>query len=274
MQEPDATTNTREHKKRLSFSTGELPTVGRRQINKSLSTDCYTVSDIEDLRTTLPKLDSNNKLCGVHKVALCRCGQSKTYPLCDETHQVFNRETNSELKPLIINFVDNNMGNTEILGEESSQTKVKRKLRQSGGLEKKVLDGTTKDETKVVEGPSQTIEEIPNEPEQVAAPPQRKALPKPITDRKSITAVYTVEDVAQHRTREDCWMIIKGNVYNITEYFDYHPGGTRALLNFAGKDGTENVQFHSPKMMMLLDKYFYIGKLQHAENERGSCVIC
>jgi cytochrome b involved in lipid metabolism len=66
-------------------------------------------------------------------------------------------------------------------------------------------------------------------------------------------------------------MIIQGNVYDVTPYFDYHPGGHRALMNFAGKDGTENVEFHSPKMMELLDKYFYIGRLEGTKDY--SCVI-
>jgi len=44
-------------------------------------------------------------------------------------------------------------------------------------------------------------------------------------------------------------------------------------MNFAGKDGTENVEFHSSKMMFLLDKYFYIGKLQKDPSESGNCII-
>lgn len=47
-------------------------------------------------------------------------------------------------------------------------------------------------------------------------------------------------------------------------------GGHRALLKFAGKDGTENVQFHSSKMMKLLNNYFYIGKLYQENNNKCS----
>ena len=32
--------------------------------------------------------------------------------------------------------------------------------------------------------------------------------------------------------------MLKGNVYNITQYLDYHPGGVEELMKGAGKDCT------------------------------------
>jgi cytochrome b involved in lipid metabolism len=66
-------------------------------------------------------------------------------------------------------------------------------------------------------------------------------------------------------------MIINGGVYDVTKYIDYHPGGHNAILKFAGKDGSENVQFHSEKMMRILDTYFYIGKLEGYKN--AGCLV-
>ena len=40
----------------------------------------------------------------------------------------------------------------------------------------------------------------------------------------------------QHNTKEDCWIIIDNNVYDITKYIDSHPGGIDILLGYAGKD--------------------------------------
>lgn len=48
----------------------------------------------------------------------------------------------------------------------------------------------------------------------------------------------TMEEVAKHRTKESCWIVIAGKVYDITEFILVHPGGPRALLSMGGKDAT------------------------------------
>jgi len=39
----------------------------------------------------------------------------------------------------------------------------------------------------------------------------------------------TREEVATHKTAEDCWTIIDGSVYNLTSYIPNHPGGSEIL---------------------------------------------
>lgn len=47
------------------------------------------------------------------------------------------------------------------------------------------------------------------------------------------------DELMKHVTREDCWTVIKGNVYCLTPYLDFHPGGVEILMkSCAGKDGT------------------------------------
>ncbi|ODQ83154.1 hypothetical protein BABINDRAFT_26159, partial [Babjeviella inositovora NRRL Y-12698] len=48
----------------------------------------------------------------------------------------------------------------------------------------------------------------------------------------------TKEELKKHRTHEDSWTTIKGKVYNITPYLDFHPGGREELMKCAGKEGT------------------------------------
>ncbi|KAJ3598656.1 hypothetical protein NHX12_002161 [Muraenolepis orangiensis] len=49
----------------------------------------------------------------------------------------------------------------------------------------------------------------------------------------------TGEELKKHSKRDDCWTCIRGLVYNVTPYMDYHPGGEEELMRAAGIDGTE-----------------------------------
>ncbi|XP_053688517.1 cytochrome b5 reductase 4 isoform X2 [Sabethes cyaneus] len=46
-------------------------------------------------------------------------------------------------------------------------------------------------------------------------------------------------ELALHNTREDVWLAIRGKVYNVTRYLDFHPGGVDELMRGAGKDATK-----------------------------------
>lgn len=49
----------------------------------------------------------------------------------------------------------------------------------------------------------------------------------------------TADELRQHKTVETgVWTVLKGNVYNITPYLEYHPGGVAELMKGAGKDCT------------------------------------
>lgn len=50
---------------------------------------------------------------------------------------------------------------------------------------------------------------------------------------------YTLEEVAKHNKDEDCWVIVNGQVLDVTEFMDDHPGGRMAIMTFAGRDATE-----------------------------------
>lgn len=43
----------------------------------------------------------------------------------------------------------------------------------------------------------------------------------------------------QHNKRDDAWTAIYGKVYNVTAYLPFHPGGVKALMRAAGRDGTK-----------------------------------
>lgn len=78
---------------------------------------------------------------------------------------------------------------------------------------------------------------------------------------------YSINEVANHNSESDCWLVISDKVYEVTEFVTSHPGG-QALLEGCGIDATELFQTrpmgsktpHSDKAKSLLDKYF-IGEL-------------
>lgn len=48
---------------------------------------------------------------------------------------------------------------------------------------------------------------------------------------------FTMEEVAAHNSKGDCWMVIGGRVLNLSGY-TAHPGGD-TFVPYCGKDGTE-----------------------------------
>lgn len=59
--------------------------------------------------------------------------------------------------------------------------------------------------------------------EAVAAPSDRK---------------IPVEEFVKHNKADDCWITVNGNVYDLTDFIDMHPGGTTPLIQNAGHDAT------------------------------------
>merc|ERR1711963_507509 len=49
---------------------------------------------------------------------------------------------------------------------------------------------------------------------------------------------YTLEEVAKHTSKSDCWVVVNGEVLNVTKFLSEHPGGELAILTFAGKDAS------------------------------------
>lgn len=50
-------------------------------------------------------------------------------------------------------------------------------------------------------------------------------------------ARITPEELARHKTKEDCWQAYGGKVYNVTPFIKYHPGGVPELMRANGRDG-------------------------------------
>ncbi|GJE91365.1 glyoxylate dehydrogenase [Phanerochaete sordida] len=59
--------------------------------------------------------------------------------------------------------------------------------------------------------------------------------------------ILTGPEVAKHNGRDSCWIIVHGKVYDVTDFLDEHPGGSRIILKYAGQDATEAYEpIHPP----------------------------
>lgn len=68
--------------------------------------------------------------------------------------------------------------------------------------------------------------------------------------------------VASSRTRERCWVVIDGQVCDVTRFLDDHPGGASILLQYAGQDASTEFEIHhGPSVRNDLGEYV-IGNLQ------------
>ncbi|KAK8718258.1 hypothetical protein V6N13_045499 [Hibiscus sabdariffa] len=65
----------------------------------------------------------------------------------------------------------------------------------------------------------------------------------------------TSPSASRHGT--DCWLLISGKVYDVTQFLEEHPGGDEVLLAASGKDATDDFEDvgHSDDARELMKKY-------------------
>ncbi|XP_055706655.1 cytochrome b5 reductase 4 isoform X2 [Phlebotomus papatasi] len=56
---------------------------------------------------------------------------------------------------------------------------------------------------------------------------------------KGIVAPVSHAELSKHCKKSDAWIAIRGKVYNVTQYLDFHPGGIDELMRGVGKDATK-----------------------------------
>lgn len=71
-------------------------------------------------------------------------------------------------------------------------------------------------------------------------------------------AALTREEVGRHNKAGDAWVIVDGDVYDVSKFANMHPGGTQLLLEYSGKDVTED--FFGLHRLEVLDKYSRLKK--------------
>lgn len=79
---------------------------------------------------------------------------------------------------------------------------------------------------------------------------------------------YRKVQLANTVTDESAWVAIKGNVYDVTEFLDDHPGGRKILLKNIGSDATAKfVNYHPDYVLKEVAPKFKIGSLAEGDSK-------
>ena len=79
-----------------------------------------------------------------------------------------------------------------------------------------------------------------------------------------------LEDVSQHRSVDDCWIVIDNVVLDITNWLSQHPGGDQVLLANAGSDASalfHSVFAHDASAYKFMMETYQIGRLKELDPE-------
>jgi predicted heme/steroid binding protein len=110
-------------------------------------------------------------------------------------------------------------------------------------------------------GSSTSLQPTTSSPSSTQAIPSASQAPQPEVNAEaskkpakaetatSGTQEYTTEEVAKHNKKGDIWVIVNGEVLDVTNFLPDHPGGEKAIMLYAGRDATEEFNMlHDPKV--------------------------
>ncbi|MFA6177484.1 MAG: cytochrome b5 domain-containing protein [Candidatus Paceibacterota bacterium] len=104
-------------------------------------------------------------------------------------------------------------------------------------------------------------------------PTQNKpsTIPTTPTPVPNPTLALTMTELAKHNSRQSCWLLVSGKIYDVTAYLNQHPAGASIILPTCGTDATTayvtrgGTGTHSSSANALLANYF-IGNLNQTVN--------
>ena len=80
---------------------------------------------------------------------------------------------------------------------------------------------------------------------------------------------YTWAEVAEHDSEKSMWIVANDKVYDVTEFWKRHPGGSYLIKSKAASDVTKHKIMHSTKAQKKWESY-HIGFIQK-QNTKCMC---
>jgi len=74
------------------------------------------------------------------------------------------------------------------------------------------------------------------------------------------------DEVAKHNTQEDCWVVINGHAFDLTDFLEEHPGGMGIIMKYAGRDASKAFNpIHPKDIVKTLPDATHLGPVTPAE---------
>jgi cytochrome b involved in lipid metabolism len=69
--------------------------------------------------------------------------------------------------------------------------------------------------------------------------------------------VFSAEEVRAHNTDKSCWLAVHGEVFDVTDFLEEHPGGYDIIVASSGRDATQDFDEigHSQAARDMLRRY-------------------
>lgn len=61
------------------------------------------------------------------------------------------------------------------------------------------------------------------------------------TETKSLPEI-TLNEVSNHDSYDNCWIVVYDRIYDVTDFIKTHPGGEHVIMDHSGRDAT--LAFH------------------------------
>jgi cytochrome b involved in lipid metabolism len=122
----------------------------------------------------------------------------------------------------------------------------------------------------------ETVQAIPVQPQLTTTSPDTTSQPGGGSNPGPIvqpTTTLTGSEIAVHNTSSDCWIIVSGYVYNVTNFLPQHPGSASAIIPYCGGDATGGLNGSSGSRKHNHSNYAYSLLNNYLIGAVGSSVI-
>jgi hypothetical protein len=92
----------------------------------------------------------------------------------------------------------------------------------------------------VLRGPAPVSTPTPTAAPAAAKPTPEPSAPSTPKAEATTQSGYTMANVQANNSETSCWSVISGNVYNLTQWINSHPGGASRIRALCGTDGTSS----------------------------------